>query len=62
MSQCTSLTTHFHRPAGSLKHFKHVSVLQEAVAIQLEEERLVKIKDVLKELPALHYKYSPFRH
>ncbi|CAB1326486.1 unnamed protein product, partial [Coregonus sp. 'balchen'] len=28
----------------------------EAVAIQLEEERLVKIKDVLKELPAPHYK------
>lgn len=35
----------------------HKSVpLQEAVAIQLEEERLVKIRDVLKELPAPHYR------
>lgn len=34
-------------------------VLQEAVAIQLEEERLVKIGDVLKELPGPHYRYSP---
>uniref|UniRef100_A0A8C7JIT0 Uncharacterized LOC109874735 n=1 Tax=Oncorhynchus kisutch TaxID=8019 RepID=A0A8C7JIT0_ONCKI len=32
----------------------------EAVAIQLEEERLVKIKDVLKELPAPHYKTLEF--
>ena len=30
---------------------------QEAVALKLEEERLVKIRDVLKELPALHYRY-----
>lgn len=37
----------------------NMSVLQEAVAIQLEEERLVKIRDVLKELPAPHYRYSP---
>ncbi|XP_070700665.1 LOW QUALITY PROTEIN: rho GTPase-activating protein 30 [Pempheris klunzingeri] len=28
----------------------------DAVAIQLEEERLVKIRDVLKELPAQHYR------
>ncbi|KAG8013830.1 Rho GTPase-activating protein 30 [Nibea albiflora] len=28
----------------------------EAVAIQLEEERLVKIRDVLKELPRPHYR------
>lgn len=34
----------------------HLFTHQEAVAIQLEEERLVKIKDVLKELPAPHYK------
>lgn len=34
-------------------------VLQEAVAIQLEEERLVKIRDVLKELPAQHHRYRP---
>lgn len=27
------------------------------MAIQLEEERLVKIRDVLKELPQQHYKY-----
>lgn len=33
-------------------------LLQEAVAIQLEEERLVKIRDVLTELPAPHYRYS----
>lgn len=33
-------------------------MFQEAVAIQLEEERLVKIRDVLKELPPQHYKYS----
>ncbi|XP_060901338.1 rho GTPase-activating protein 30 [Labrus mixtus] len=32
----------------------------EAVAIQLEEERLVKIRDVLKELPAPHYKTLEF--
>ncbi|KAM4552602.1 uncharacterized protein PAE49_016015 [Odontesthes bonariensis] len=32
----------------------------EAVAIQLEEERLVKIKDVLKELPPLHYRTLEF--
>ncbi|KAK6302834.1 hypothetical protein J4Q44_G00271890 [Coregonus suidteri] len=32
----------------------------EAVAIQLEEERLVKIKDVLKELPAPHYRTLEF--
>lgn len=31
---------------------------QEAVAIQLEEERLVKIRDVLEELPPQHYRYS----
>lgn len=43
--------------------FKHMSVfLQEAVAIQLEEERLVKIRDVLKELPTPHYRYSPPLH
>lgn len=36
-----------------------MSVLQEAVAIQLEEERLVKIRDVLKELPTQHHRYSP---
>lgn len=29
------------------------------MAIQLEEERLVKIGDVLKELPAPHYRYNP---
>lgn len=28
------------------------------MAIQLEEERLVKIRDVLKELPQQHYKYN----
>lgn len=32
---------------------------QEAVAIQLEEGRLVKIKEVLKELPPPHYRYVP---
>ncbi|XP_031662336.1 rho GTPase-activating protein 30-like isoform X2 [Oncorhynchus kisutch] len=32
----------------------------EAVAIQLEDERLVKIKDVLKELPAPHYRTLEF--
>ncbi|XP_045080791.1 rho GTPase-activating protein 30-like [Coregonus clupeaformis] len=32
----------------------------EAVAIQLEEEMLVKIKDVLKELPALHLRTLEF--
>ncbi|XP_058496696.1 rho GTPase-activating protein 30 [Solea solea] len=32
----------------------------EAVAIQLEEERLVKIRDVLKELPTLHYRTLEF--
>ncbi|XP_042283415.1 rho GTPase-activating protein 30 isoform X1 [Thunnus maccoyii] len=32
----------------------------EAVAIQLEEERLVKIKDVLKELPSQHYRTLEF--
>ncbi|XP_028283093.1 rho GTPase-activating protein 30 [Parambassis ranga] len=32
----------------------------EAVAIQLEEERLVKIRDVLKELPAQHYRTLEF--
>ncbi|XP_029310108.1 LOW QUALITY PROTEIN: rho GTPase-activating protein 30 [Cottoperca gobio] len=32
----------------------------EAVAIQLEEERLVKIRDVLKELPAPHYRTLEF--
>ncbi|XP_023120537.2 rho GTPase-activating protein 30 isoform X1 [Amphiprion ocellaris] len=32
----------------------------EAVAIQLEEERLVKIRDVLKELPAPHYRTLQF--
>lgn len=32
-------------------------VPQEAVAIQLEDERLVKIRDVLKELPGPHYRY-----
>ncbi|XP_026168959.1 rho GTPase-activating protein 30 isoform X2 [Mastacembelus armatus] len=32
----------------------------EAVAIQLEEERLVKIRDVLKELPSLHYRTLEF--
>lgn len=30
---------------------------QDAVAIQMEEARLVKIKEVLKELPAPHYRY-----
>lgn len=34
----------------------YIFVLQEAVAIQLEEERLVKIRDVLKELPKPHYR------
>ena len=34
----------------------YLCVLQEAVAIQLEEERLVKIRDVLKELPRPHYR------
>uniref|UniRef100_M3ZTV9 Si:dkeyp-68b7.12 n=1 Tax=Xiphophorus maculatus TaxID=8083 RepID=M3ZTV9_XIPMA len=34
--------------------------LQEAVAIQLEEERLVKIRDVLKELPDPHYRTLEF--
>lgn len=28
------------------------------MAIQLEEERLVKIRDVLKELPSPHYRYA----
>ncbi|KAG7220844.1 hypothetical protein INR49_031296 [Caranx melampygus] len=37
-----------------------MSVLQEAVAIQLEEERLVKIRDVLKELPTPHYRTLEF--
>ncbi|GLD50754.1 uncharacterized protein AKAME5_000390200 [Lates japonicus] len=32
----------------------------EAVAIQLEEERLVKIRDVLKELPTQHYRTLEF--
>lgn len=32
----------------------------EAVAIQLEEERLVKIRDVLKELPSQHYRTLEF--
>ncbi|KAM8838552.1 uncharacterized protein ACB058_015242 isoform 1-T4 [Synchiropus picturatus] len=32
----------------------------EAVAIQLEEERLVKIRDVLKELPPPHYRTLEF--
>ncbi|XP_061587881.1 rho GTPase-activating protein 30 [Cololabis saira] len=32
----------------------------EAVAIQLEEERLVKIRDVLKELPTLHHRTLEF--
>ncbi|XP_037537835.1 rho GTPase-activating protein 30 [Nematolebias whitei] len=32
----------------------------EAVAIQLEEERLIKIRDVLKELPAPHYRTLEF--
>ncbi|XP_056149828.1 uncharacterized protein si:dkeyp-68b7.12 [Lampris incognitus] len=32
----------------------------EAVAVQLEEERLVKIRDVLKELPNLHYRTLEF--
>lgn len=32
--------------------------LQEAVAIQLEEERLVKIRNVLKELPEQHHRYD----
>ncbi|CAJ1072867.1 uncharacterized protein si:dkeyp-68b7.12 [Xyrichtys novacula] len=32
----------------------------EAVAIQLEEERLVKIRDVLKELPTPHYRTLEF--
>ncbi|KAI4881682.1 hypothetical protein NFI96_031336 [Prochilodus magdalenae] len=32
----------------------------EAVAVQLEDERLVKIKEVLKELPPLHYKTLEF--
>nr|XP_057901966.1 rho GTPase-activating protein 30 [Doryrhamphus excisus]XP_057901967.1 rho GTPase-activating protein 30 [Doryrhamphus excisus] len=32
----------------------------EAVAVQLEEERLVKIRDVLKELPAPHYRTLEF--
>ncbi|KAF0046674.1 hypothetical protein F2P81_000307 [Scophthalmus maximus] len=32
----------------------------EAIAIQLEEERLVKISDVLKELPAPHYRTLEF--
>ncbi|XP_073346587.1 LOW QUALITY PROTEIN: rho GTPase-activating protein 30 [Pagrus major] len=32
----------------------------EAVAIQLEEERLVKIRDVLKELPRPHYRTLEF--
>ncbi|XP_032387829.1 rho GTPase-activating protein 30 isoform X2 [Etheostoma spectabile] len=32
----------------------------EAVAIQLEEERLVKIRDVLQELPAPHYRTLEF--
>ncbi|XP_007552076.1 rho GTPase-activating protein 30 [Poecilia formosa] len=32
----------------------------EAVAIQLEEERLVKIRDVLKELPEPHYRTLEF--
>lgn len=35
-----------------------MSALQEAVAIQLEEERLIKIRDVLKELPSPHYRYT----
>lgn len=34
-------------------------LLQEAVAIQLEGERLVKIRDVLKELPPPHFRCSP---
>lgn len=36
--------------------FSATVVMQEAVAIQLEEERLVKIKNVLKELPPPHYR------
>ncbi|XP_054622592.1 rho GTPase-activating protein 30 [Dunckerocampus dactyliophorus] len=32
----------------------------EAVAVQLEEERLVKIRDVLKELPVPHYRTLEF--
>lgn len=31
---------------------------QDAVAVQLEDERLVKIKEVLKDLPALHYRWT----
>lgn len=33
--------------------------LQDAVAIQLEDERLVKIREVLKDLPALHHRSTP---
>ncbi|RLV62153.1 hypothetical protein DV515_00019615 [Chloebia gouldiae] len=33
---------------------------QDAVAIQMEEARLVKIKEVLKELPAPHYRTLEF--
>uniref|UniRef100_A0A9J7XFS9 Si:dkeyp-68b7.12 n=1 Tax=Cyprinus carpio carpio TaxID=630221 RepID=A0A9J7XFS9_CYPCA len=32
----------------------------DAVAVQLEDERLVKIKEVLKDLPALHYRTLEF--
>ena len=43
-----------------MSHRPHVtpSPPQDAVATQMEEVRLVKIKEVLKELPPPHYRYA----
>ncbi|XP_016391345.1 midasin-like [Sinocyclocheilus rhinocerous] len=46
----------YDRFAVSLRLSLCLPVHHDAVAIQLEDERLVKIKEVLKDLPALHHR------
>ncbi|KAM7400158.1 hypothetical protein PAMA_004720 [Pampus argenteus] len=52
--------TYFRELPNPLLTYQLYDKFAEAVAIQLEEERLVKIRDVLKELPAPHYRTLEF--
>ncbi|KAM7379716.1 hypothetical protein PAMP_005247 [Pampus punctatissimus] len=52
--------TYFRELPNPLLTYQLYDKFAEAVAIQLEEERLVKIRDVLKELPTPHYRTLEF--
>nr|XP_033781437.1 rho GTPase-activating protein 30 isoform X2 [Geotrypetes seraphini] len=59
---CVSSTckAYFRELPNPLLTFQLYDKFADAVAIQLEEERLVKIKEVLKELPQPHYRTLEF--